>query len=190
MQILSSGVKAITGVMLIIIGVMIPSSIILPKEDLSLSIIQLNSNWQIQGLILTSLLCGPQIGIICAISYLLIGLFYLPVFHGGGSVGYILTHEFGYLLGFIPASWLCGFLAKRNSKATLINYSFYSIISLCILHISGIIYLVFGKLLGNSIEKLSDLILIYTFKPFPTQILLCISISLLSISLRRLLIIK
>ena len=134
LQKLSSGVKALTGVMLIIICVMIPSSIIFPQEDLSLSNIPLNSNWQIQGLFLTSLLCGPEIGTISAISYLIIGLFYLPIFHGGGSVGYILTHEFGYLLGFIPAAWTCGFLAKNTSTANLFNYSFYPTISLCIVH--------------------------------------------------------
>ena len=185
MQKFSSGVKAITGVMLIIICAMIPYSIIFPKEDLSLSNIPLHSNWQIQGLLLTSLVCGPQIGIISAISYLIIGLFYLPVFHGGGSVGYILTHEFGYLLGFVPAAWTCGFLAKKNSKADLINYSFYTSFSLCIVHIIGIIYLIFGKIFGNCIDSLSDLILINTIIPFPTQLLLCIPISLLSILLSR-----
>jgi len=169
---------------------MIPSSIIFPQEDLSLSISPLHSNWQIQGVLLTSLLCGPQIGTISAISYLIIGLFYLPVFHGGGSVGYILTHEFGYLLGFIPAAWICGFLAKQNTKANLINYSCYTILSLCVVHIIGIIYLIIGKVFGNWLEDLSDLIIVNTFIPFPTQLLLCISISLLSIFLRRVLIIK
>ena len=186
----TSWVQAITGVMLIIICAMIPSSIIFPQEDLSLSISPLHSNWQIQGVLLTSLLCGPQIGTISAISYLIIGLFYLPVFHGGGSVGYILTHEFGYLLGFIPAAWICGFLAKQNTKANLINYSYYTTLSLCVVHIIGIIYLIIGKVFGNWLEDLSDLILINTFIPFPTQLLLCISISLLSIFLRRVLIIK
>jgi len=176
--------------MLIIICAMIPSSIIFPQEDISLSIIPLNSNWQIQGLLLTSLLCGPKIGTISAISYLIIGLFYLPVFHGGGSVGYILTHEFGYLLGFIPAAWTCGFLAKESSKANLINYSFYTAISLCIVHITGIVYLICGKIFWNWLDSISDLILINTLKPFPTQLLLCISISLLSIILKRILIIK
>ena len=176
--------------MLIIICAMIPSSIISPQEDLSLSIIPLQSNWQIQGLLLTALLCGPQIGTISAISYLIIGLFYLPVFHGGGSVGYILTYEFGYLMGFIPAAWTCGFLAKQNSKANLINYSFYTALSLCIVHIIGIMYLIFGKILGYWSDNLSDLILINTFIPFPTQLLLCISISLLSILLKRILIVK
>ena len=176
--------------MLIIICAMIPSSIIFPQEDLSFSNISLQSNWQIQGLLLTSLLCGPKIGTISAISYLIIGLFYLPVFHGGGSVGYILTNEFGYLLGFVPAAWICGFLAKNSSKANLINYSFYTAISLSILHIFGIIYLVIGKIFGNWLDSLFDLVLINTLIPFPKQLLLCISISLLSILLKRILIIK
>jgi len=187
---LSDGLKAITGVMLIIICAMIPSSTISPQEGLSLSNIPLHSNWQIQGLLMTSLLCGPEIGTISAISYLIIGLFYLPVFHGGGSIGYILTQEFGYLLGFIPAAWTCGSLAKRTSKANLINYSFYTTISLCIVHIIGIISLIFGKIFGNWSDSLSDLILINTFIPFPTQLLLCIAISLLSILLKRILIVK
>ena len=176
--------------MLIIVCAMIPSSIILPQHDLSLSNIPLNSTWQIHGLLITSLLCGPQIGIICATCYLIIGLFYLPVFHGGGSVGYILTHEFGYLLGFIPAAWISGFLSKSKTNPNLINFSLYTILSLCIVHIIGIIYLVIGNIFGNRLDSLSDLILTNTFIPFPTQILLCISISLISLFLKRILILK
>ena len=190
MNIFSNGLKAITGVMLIIVCAMIPSSIILPQQDLSLSITPLNSTWQIHALLMTALLCGPLIGTICAISYLIIGLFYLPVFHGGGNVGYILTHEFGYLLGFIPAAWSCGFLSQRKSNPNLINYSIYTILSLCILHIIGIIYLVLGKIFWNWIDNLSDLILINTVMPFPVQLLLCLSISLISLFLKRLLIQK
>ena len=176
--------------MLIIICAMIPSSIILPQENLSLSIIPLHSNWQIQGVLLTSLLCGPQIGTISAISYLLIGLFYLPVFHGGGSVGYILTHEFGYLLGFIPSAWICGLLAKRDSRTNLINYSIYTIISLCVMHLTGITYLIIGSLIGIWKDNLSDLIIINSFITFPSQLILCLSISLVSILLKHLLILK
>ena len=190
MHIFSSGAKAITGVMLIIVCSMIPSYVIFPSEDLSFSIIPLQSNWQIQGLFLISLLCGPRIGTISAISYLFIGLFYLPIFHGGGSVGYILTSEFGYLLGFVPAAWTCGFLSQKNPNANLINFSFYTAFSLCIIHSIGIIYLVAGSIFGNWPENISELILINTLIPFPTQLLLCISISLVSIILKHILIIK
>ena len=170
---------------------MIQSHVIFPKGGLSFSVVPLQSNLQIQGLFLISLLCGSQIGTISAISYLIIGLFYLPVFQGGGSVGYILTSEFGYLLGFIPAAWTCGFLAERNSStANLINYSYYTVFSLCILHFIGIIYLAFGSIFGNWLDNLFNLILINTVIPFPTQLLLCISISLFSIILKRILIVK
>ena len=173
--------------MLIIVCAMIPSSILFPQSDLTLTNIPLQTNWQIPGVLLTSLLCGPQIGTISAISYIIIGLFFLPVFHGGGSVGYILTHEFGYLLGFVPAAWTCGILAKQNSKAYLINYSFYTILSLFIVHIVGILYLVFGKIFGNWVNNLLDHIIINTFIPFPNQLLLCISISLVSVFLKQIL---
>ena len=169
---------------------MIPSFIILPNADLSISIIPLKSNWQIPGLFLTPLLCGAKIGTISAISYLIIGLFYLPIFHGGGSVGYILTNEFGYLLGFIPAAWTCGYLVEKNSKNNLIYYSFYTTISLFILHFIGIIYIIFNKISGNFHGDLLDLIFINTLIPFPNQLLLCISISLLSLLLKRILIVK
>ncbi len=176
--------------MIIIIFAMIPSSILLPQQDLSLSIFPLYSNWQIQGLFLTSLLCGPQIGTISAISYLIIGLFYLPVFQGGGSVGYILTHEFGYLLGFIPAAWTCGYLVERNANDNLINYSIYTAISLAVLHFTGIIYLILSKIFGNLIDKLSDIILINTFILLPNQLFLCISTSLLALLFKKILIAK
>ena len=176
--------------MLVIVCSMLPSYVIFPSKDLSISIIPLQSNWQIQGLFLISLLCGPRIGTISAISYLFIGLFYLPIFHGGGSVGYILTSEFGYLIGFVPAAWICGILSKKNSNANLINYSFYTTLSLCIIHLTGIIYIVAGSFFGKWLENISDLILINTLIPFPTQLLLCISISLVSIILKRILILR
>ncbi len=169
---------------------MITSSIIVPQEDLSLSIIPLQSNWQIQGLFLSALLFGPQIGTICAISYLILGLFYLPVFHGGGSIGYILTPEFGYLIGFIPAAWICGFLAKNNSNISLINYSFYTVLSLLILHLIGIFYIFLGKIFVNWTYSIFDLFLINSLIPFPSQLLLCLTISLISVSLKRILILK
>ncbi len=137
-----------------------------------------------------SLLCGSQIGTISAISYLLIGLFYLPIFHGGGSIGYILTHEFGYLLGFIPAAWTCGYLSKRTKNKNLISYSFYTFLSLCIIHMIGIFYLILGNFFGNWIDNLVDLILINTIIPFPSQLLLCLAISMVSIFVNRILIIK
>ena len=167
---------------------MIPSAIILPQRDLSISIIQLQSTWQIQGLLLSSLLCGAQIGTICALTYIFVGLFYLPIFHGGGSIGYILTPDFGYILGFIPSAYICGLLAKSKSKANLINYTIYTLISIFILHFTGIIYLILGSILNNWSTDLLDLILLNTIIPLPSQLLLCFATSLISLFIKFILI--
>ena len=52
--------------------------------------------------------------------YVFLGLMGLPVFTGGGGPGYLLSPTFGYLLGFIPASGLCGLLYHRLPRHTLL----------------------------------------------------------------------
>ena len=45
--------------------------------------------------------------------YLAVGLFGLPVFAGGGGIGYIFDPTFGYLLSFPIAAFVMGVLSKR-----------------------------------------------------------------------------
>jgi len=53
------------------------------------------------GLVLT-----PTEAVLSQAVYLLLGLLGLPVFAGGGGIGYLFQPTFGYLLGLIPAVWL------------------------------------------------------------------------------------
>ena len=94
------------------------------------------------------------------------------------------------LIGFIPVAWFCGSLANRKKKSTLIDFSKYTITSLLILHLIGISYLILGNLFWTWENSLIDLIFINTLVPLPSQILLCLSISLFSVLLRRFLLIK
>ncbi len=45
--------------------------------------------------------------------YLAVGLFGLPIFAGGGGIGYIFDPTFGYLLSFPIAAFVMGVLSKR-----------------------------------------------------------------------------
>ena len=69
--------------------------------------------------------------------YLLIGLFFLPVFHNGGSIGYLLTPNFGYLLGIYPLVYIIDKLNHKINYFDLLKYGTFAIISM---HIMGIVY--------------------------------------------------
>ena len=50
--------------------------------------------------------------------YLLLGLCGLPVFTKGAGLSYLLQPTFGYLLGFVPAAWLCGKIIEVRKSSS------------------------------------------------------------------------
>ncbi len=72
---------------------------------------------QISGVLLTACLGGSGAGVYAQVAYLALGLFESQVFSYGGGLDYIHRAAFGYLLGFLPAAWVCGTLAFRQSLA-------------------------------------------------------------------------
>tara|TARA_B100000965_G_scaffold211462_1_gene176693 strand:- start:104 stop:529 length:426 start_codon:yes stop_codon:yes gene_type:complete len=72
--------------------------------------------------------------------YLIIGLFFIPVFHQGGSLGYLLIPNFGYLLGMYPLIKIIDNLNKINHKINYYNLVKTGIMAICSMHLVGIIY--------------------------------------------------
>ena len=67
------------------------------------------------AVLLTGILLGSKRGSLTVILYLLEGIAGLPVF---AAAGFGLTHLVGptggYLIGFVPAAFLCGYLAEKG----------------------------------------------------------------------------
>jgi biotin transport system substrate-specific component len=63
---------------------------------------------------LAGLFLGPAGGAVSQVVYVTLGLAGLPIFSGGGGIAYIFSPTFGYLIGFIPAAAVAGFLSKRG----------------------------------------------------------------------------
>lgn len=57
---------------------------------------------------LAALTLGKRWGAASAGVYVSLGLLGLPVFTGGGGIGYVLRPTFGYLIGFIVGNYVCG----------------------------------------------------------------------------------
>ena len=98
--------KDITLISLFVALITIGSKITIPSP-----IVPFTLQWMFVAL--SGMLLGSRLAPISVIVYILLGLLGLPVFTKGGGISYILSPTFGYLIGFIPASFIIGKAVER-----------------------------------------------------------------------------
>ena len=123
----------------LIISTFIPIYIPLSFIDKSNNSLEIPITWQIPTLILLTLIFNKKVVFRAFTIYLMIGLFISPVFHQGGSIGYLLTPNFGYLLGSYPLIKIIDNLNKKN-KIKISNFIVNGILGIGAMHLTGIIY--------------------------------------------------
>ena len=190
MRALANWSGALAGLMMILVGGLIPAALLLLDMDLHPKVLSLPSTWQVPALLLCALVCGPRAGVIAAVAYLTIGLVDLPVFHGGGGLSYVMTPGFGYLAGFVPAAWLSGRLAQQNDMNDVPHLTMSAIAGLIMLQLCGLLNLVIGSALYQWPDPLPELLFSYTLGPLPAQLVLCAGVGVLALPLRHLLFVE
>ena len=176
---------ALAGLMLILAGGLVSAAVPLPGGNGSLQLVTLPMTLQVPALLLTALVCGPRSAMLAAVAYLSIGLFQLPVFQGGGGPGYLLEPGFGYLVGFVPAAWLSGRLARQGGMDDLLSLFGVSVLGLAVLQVCGLLNLMLGALSGRWSAGLLQLTVSYSLAPLPAQVLLCCAVAVAALALRR-----
>ena len=172
-------IEVIISLQVIIVSSLVPVYISIPSKNQIMQTFEVPTSWQIPSIIIITLIFEGEIVIKAFSIYLLIGLFFLPVFQNGGSLGYLLTPNFGYLLGTYP---LINFIHKLNKKNISIHCNDllkYGILGIFSMHVIGILY--------SSIQilyfKQSDLLLYniskYSLGKFVYHLLMLTPITLL-----------
>ena len=100
---------------------------------------ELPITWQIPTIILLTLIFQKKVVLRAFSIYIILGLFISPVFHQGGSIGYLLTPNFGYLLGLYPLIKIIDNLNNRN-KLNFRNFLKNGFIAIGAMHLTGIFY--------------------------------------------------
>ena len=190
MRALATWSGAIAGLLLILVGGLIQAAAPLPAAGGSWNLAILPITLQVPALLVTGLVCGPRSGMLAAVAYLSLGLFQLPVFHGGGGAAYLLDPGFGYLAGFVPAAWLTGKLARQPGMEDLLSLFGAAVVGLGMLQICGIANLLLGSLAGRWGPNLGVLLVSYSLAPLLPQLLLCCAVAVVALLLRRLLLVE
>ena len=123
----------------LVITTMLPVYIPLQFINKSISSFEMHITWQIPTIVLLTLIFHKKVVFKAFSLYIIIGLFLYPVFHQGGSIGYLLTPNFGYLLGVYPLIKIIDNLNTRN-KINFGNFLINGFIAICALHLTGVFY--------------------------------------------------
>ena len=118
---------------------MLPVYIPLPFIDKSSNSFEMPITWQVPTIILLTLIFHKKVVFKAFSLYIILGLFLYPVFHEGGSLGYLLTPNFGYLLGVYPLIKIIDNLNIRNN-INIINFLINGFIAISAMHLTGILY--------------------------------------------------
>ena len=123
----------------LVITTMLPVYIPIPFIDESSNSFELPITWQIPTIILLTLIFQKKVVFRAFSIYIILGLFIYPVFHEGGSIGYLLTPNFGYLLGVYPLIKIIDNLNNKN-EINVGNFLINGFIAIGVMHLTGIFY--------------------------------------------------
>ena len=123
----------------IFISTMIPILITIPLSENFKNNVEIPITLQIPTIILLTLFFNRNVVLTGYTFYLLIGLFIAPLFHEGGSLGYLLTPNFGYLIGIYSLIITIDNL-NRKPKIYFFDFLKTGIFGICFMHIVGIFY--------------------------------------------------
>jgi len=150
----------------------------------------LGVSYQVGAVLFTGCMGGRNAAALSQIAYLLLGLvlferFGLPVFTEGAGLGYVRSPAFGYLLGFVPAGWLCGYFAFKG-KPTLERLAFSALCGIVVVHLCGLFYLLIGHLFRWLKDpSLFTAIMKYSVAEIPGQVMVACAIALIAWGMRK-----
>ena len=133
-------IEVFISLQIIIFSTFIPVFFSIPFTNKLIGTFEMPITWQLPSIVLITLIFNGKIVIKAFSIYLIIGLFFIPVFDQGGSLGYLLTPNFGYLLGMYPLIKIIDNLNKRKQMIKYYDLIKYGILGICSMHLIGIIY--------------------------------------------------
>ena len=172
-------IKIIISIQTIIISTMIPAFITIPYKFRMIEILEIPITWQLPLVIILTLIFRGEVVYKAFTIYIIIGLFFIPVFHHGGSLGYLLTPNFGFLLGIYPLINIINNLYINNKKITVFDFIKSGIVGISFMHLIGIIYCCILYLYFKQNNLLFYNIGNYSLGRYPFQLLMLTPISLL-----------
>ncbi|MBR4891459.1 MAG: biotin transporter BioY [Clostridia bacterium] len=130
--------------------------------------------------LLAGLLLNVKASTLATITYMALGLIGLPIFSGGGGIGYVLMPNFGFIIGFIVATVIISVITQKLQNRKLWQYIVVSLLGITVIYIIGIFYFAFITNVYNKGDYSAIWFIQTVFLPFLPKEIICIILASLS----------
>lgn len=135
--------------------------------------------------LMAGFLLGAKLGTMSVVVYLCLGLVGLPVFAAGGGPAYVLRPGFGFLLGFLLAVFLIGFLSEKWNATGFWKGLLVAVIGELAYYGVGAVYFYLMKnLYAGEAVSWSVVVVNYCLITVLPDFILCVLAVILSLKLR------
>ena len=130
--------------------------------------------------LLAALLLPLKASMLSTITYMVLGLIGLPIFSGGGGLGYVLMPNFGFIIGFVIATVIISFITEKLKNRKLWHYILITLLGMAVIYIIGILYFAFITNVYNNNDYSWVWFIQTVFLPFLPKEIICIILASLS----------
>lgn len=130
--------------------------------------------------LLTGLILPLRVSALATFTYMVLGLIGLPIFSGGGGLGYILMPNFGFVIGFVIATVIMCITIEKLKYRKLWQYLIVSLLGVAIIYIIGILYFALITNVYNNNDYSFVWFIQTVFLPFLPKEIICITLALLT----------
>ncbi len=130
--------------------------------------------------LLTALVLPLKASTLATVTYMALGLIGLPIFSGGGGLGYVLMPNFGFIIGFVLAIVIMSAITEKLINRKLWQYITISLLGVLIIYIIGILYFALITNVYNKGDNSAIWFLQTLFLSFMPKEIICIILASLS----------
>ena len=130
--------------------------------------------------LLTALVLPMKASVLTISAYAALGLIGLPIFSGGGGIGYVLMPNFGFVIGFLIATVIISAITEKLKYRKFWQCIAISLLGIAVIYIIGILYFAFITNVYNKGDNSVIWFIQTVFLPFLPKEIICIILASLS----------
>ena len=130
--------------------------------------------------LLTAHILPMRASVLAISAYAALGFIGLPIFSGGGGIGYVLMPNFGFIIGFLIATIIISAITEKLKYCKFWQCIAISLLGITVIYIIGILYFAFITNVHNNNDYSAIWFIQTVFLPFLPKEIICIILASIS----------